>query len=103
MAGQPAQMNATLASGLHYAISIGGPLTLIALAAPASLSRMLLAGLLGWFAASFAEYALHRYVMHGMRRFAPAHALHHARPPICNSIRFPTLLHSAFRGRPGCS
>ncbi len=73
-------MNAALASGLHYAISIGGPLALIALAAPASPTQLLLAGLLGWFAASFAEYALHRYVMHGMRRFAPAHALHHARP-----------------------
>jgi sterol desaturase/sphingolipid hydroxylase (fatty acid hydroxylase superfamily) len=37
----------------------------------------LLAGLGGW---TFAEYALHRFVLHGLRPFSRWHAAHHEQP-----------------------
>lgn len=51
------------------------------------------AGLLGW---SGLEYALHRFVLHGLQPFRRWHALHHARPSalICT----PTALTAALFG-----
>jgi sterol desaturase/sphingolipid hydroxylase (fatty acid hydroxylase superfamily) len=48
------------------------------------------AGLGGW---TLAEYALHRYVLHGLQPFKRWHALHHARPQAL--IATPTLLTAA--------
>lgn len=45
------------------------------------------AGLAGWTAI---EYAMHRFVLHGMPPFRAWHALHHARPSA--RIGAPTLL-----------
>lgn len=61
------------------------------LAAPAAhraaLAALVLAGLAGW---TLLEYALHRFVLHGVQPFQGWHAEHHARPTalICS----PTLL-----------
>jgi cyclopropane-fatty-acyl-phospholipid synthase len=46
-----------------------------------------LTGLVGW---TLAEYALHRFVLHGPQPFKRWHALHHARPQAL--IATPTLL-----------
>jgi cyclopropane-fatty-acyl-phospholipid synthase len=47
-------------------------------------------GALGW---TLAEYALHRFVLHGVQPFKRWHALHHARPVAL--IATPTLLTAA--------
>lgn len=73
-------MMAMFASALHYGIGIGGALFLIALALPHGLLPVALAGLTGWTLGSFAEYALHRFALHGPRVFARQHGRHHAWP-----------------------
>lgn len=51
------------------------------------------AGLAGW---TLAEYALHRFVLHGLQPFKRWHALHHAQPQAF--IATPTLLTSGLFG-----
>lgn len=71
---------AIAASGLHYLVEVGGAVLLLALALPHGLLPVAIAGLTGWIAGSFAEYALHRFVLHGPRAFAREHGRHHVRP-----------------------
>jgi len=51
------------------------------------LAVLVLAGLAGW---TLVEYALHRFVMHGLQPFSRLHAQHHKRPTA--RIYTPTLL-----------
>ena len=85
-------MMATLASRLHHGIGIGGGLILLVLALPHGLVPVATAGLAGWMIASFAEYALHRFVLHGPGRFSHEHARHHARPA---EVRFDAMSYFA--------
>jgi Fatty acid desaturase/Fatty acid hydroxylase superfamily len=68
------------ASALHYAVQVGGAGLLLALAWPFGPGAVMLALLAGWTTGSFAEYALHRFFLHGAPRFARVHARHHADP-----------------------
>ena len=54
---------------------------------PFQILGFLLAGLVIW---TFLEYALHRFVLHGLKPFSKWHALHHLRPRAL--IFAPTLL-----------
>jgi sterol desaturase/sphingolipid hydroxylase (fatty acid hydroxylase superfamily) len=53
-------------------------------------AALVLLGLVGW---SIAEYALHRFVLHGVRPFSRWHAEHHARPLAL--ISAPTVMSGA--------
>lgn len=53
----------------------------------AQIAALVLAGLCGW---SVIEYALHRFVLHGITPFRQWHALHHQRPTAL--ICAPTML-----------
>ena len=76
---------------LVYAVVIGGlVLCICVLAARAHRPTMLAlaaAGLATW---SLVEYAMHRFVLHGMEPFKTWHAKHHERP--CALISAPTML-----------
>ena len=54
---------------------------------PVSKDDLVLAGLAGW---TLLEYALHRFVLHGLRPFSDWHAEHHHRPAAL--ICAPTIL-----------
>jgi cyclopropane-fatty-acyl-phospholipid synthase len=77
-----------------YGLTVTGLGTLIALAAPSDqhlrLMLWLAAGLTGW---TGIEYALHRFVLHGLAPFSRWHGAHHERPHalICT----PTLMSAA--------
>jgi len=79
---------------LLYGIAVGMLSVFLLVAAPPhdgqKIAALVLAGLAGW---SLVEYALHRFVLHGMRPFKRWHMEHHRRPTalICT----PTLLSAA--------
>ena len=65
---------------LHYVLLVGGAAILLA-AGLWHAPRLTLAALtVGWVAGSFAEYAVHRFVLHGPAYTARVHARHHASP-----------------------
>ncbi len=64
-----------------------GALAAVPRAAGAQVAALVLAGLCGW---SAIEYALHRFVLHGLAPFRQWHALHHERPAAL--ICAPTIL-----------
>ena len=74
-----------------YGAAMVGLGSFLLVAAPAQMrvpvAALVLGGLIGWTAI---EYALHRFVLHGLRPFSTWHAEHHRRPValICT----PTLL-----------
>ena len=74
-----------------YGTAVAGLAAYLWLATPApqrlAVAGWVLAGLAGWTAI---EYAMHRFVLHGMPPFRAWHALHHARPTA--RIGAPTLL-----------
>jgi len=69
-------------AGLSVAMLLAAPVTHLPAAA-----ALVLAGAAAWTAA---EYALHRFVLHGLQPFAGWHAEHHRRPQAL--IGTPTLL-----------
>ena len=74
-----------------YAVCIGGSSIGLPLLAPRSqwlaMGVVAAIGLAGW---SLVEYAIHRYVLHGLEPFRSWHASHHQRP--MDLISSPTLL-----------
>ena len=76
---------------IAYAVAVAALAAWLALQAPAGLVGPLLgfalAGLASW---SALEYALHRFVLHGLPPFAGWHAEHHRRPAAL--IGTPTLV-----------
>lgn len=77
-----------------YALAVLGLGGLLAYAAPHGQGLVMLAYLgLGMFIWSFAEYLLHRFVLHGLQPFCRWHAAHHQRPRAL--ISTPTLLSAA--------
>ena len=69
-------------SALHYLLLLGGALLL--LAAGAKLNPWLTTAALpaGWIVGSLAEYAVHRFVLHGPPLTAGVHTRHHAAPTL---------------------
>ena len=78
-----------------YGTAVAVLVAFIAASAPLSLlpqmAGLALAGLAGWTAI---EYALHRFVLHGLRPFSRWHAEHHQRPTalVCTPTIFSALL-----------
>ncbi len=82
---------------IAYALAVTTLATWLALRAPADLAWPLLGfaltGLAGW---SALEYALHRFVLHGLQPFARWHGEHHRRPAAL--IGTPTLVSALLFG-----
>ncbi len=82
---------------IAYALAVAALATWLALRAPANLAWPLLGfaltGLAGW---SALEYALHRFVLHGLQPFARWHGEHHRRPAAL--IGTPTLVSALLFG-----
>lgn len=70
-----------------YGCAVAGLSAWLALRAPADmglqLSALAAAGLLGW---SGIEYALHRFVLHGLPPFKGWHREHHLMQPCCFGV-----------------
>jgi sterol desaturase/sphingolipid hydroxylase (fatty acid hydroxylase superfamily) len=76
---------------LVYAAVIGGLTFCISMRAPRADWTLLFAlAAAGWAAWSLVEYAMHRFVLHGMQPFKTWHAKHHERPTAL--ISAPTAL-----------
>lgn len=73
-------MRALIASTTHHLLEIGGAAFLISLALPTGWWAILLSLAGGWLIGSFAEYALHRYALHGPRILSSPHGRHHIDP-----------------------
>lgn len=69
-----------IASPAHHVATLTLAGLLSAWALPRDLPWTLAALPIGWLWGSFAEYAIHRFVMHGRTPAAREHARHHARP-----------------------
>lgn len=65
---------------VHYVLLVGGAVVLLAAGLLHAPWLTLAALLAGWLAGSFAEYAVHRFVLHGPPWAARVHARHHANP-----------------------
>ena len=65
---------------VHYVLLVGGAAVLLADGLSRALWPTLAALMAGWVAGSFAEYAVHRFVLHGPPYAARVHARHHASP-----------------------
>lgn len=69
-------------SALHYVLLVGAALLLLAGGTAASPWLTAAALPAGWLAGSLAEYAVHRFVLHGPPLTASVHARHHASPAL---------------------
>ncbi|MCU0868385.1 MAG: sterol desaturase family protein [Burkholderiales bacterium] len=73
-------MIARIASPLHHAVTLALAAMLLGHALPQASAVVLFALPVGWLVGSFAEYTIHRFLMHGRTPAAREHARHHARP-----------------------
>jgi sterol desaturase/sphingolipid hydroxylase (fatty acid hydroxylase superfamily) len=78
--GRGEELRRKAASALHYALLVGAALALLAAGARDSPAITVAALLAGWLVGSLAEYAVHRFVLHGPALAARVHARHHAAP-----------------------
>lgn len=76
----PGRLKRKSLSALHYVLLVGGALLLLAAGVRADPWLTAAALPAGWIAGSLAEYAVHRFVLHGPALTAAVHARHHAAP-----------------------